>query len=512
VKKLILFTVFLYIIVTKIVLGGDAAKYNLNFDSKTLLKVSFDNYRLEGQTADKSVIPEKLGSPEFVPGYQGGGLEFKKTDAVIYDMGNNFNANEGTFECSFKLLPVQNRARGYVQVLSKDDDNKILLRFDGLNDVSMFIVNNKKSSALGGRIATTAVDKWYHLAFTWECSGKTSLLRLYVGGRLIAKKVLPFKMPDMQNAKMYLGNWITQSMPLNGVIDEVRLSNVVRYDKEIYPELISMPAIESFITEIGKAENALKEIQHDDIKHKLKAQLCDIHSAYNAVLELHSKKKFNELLNKYYLLKHDLSILISKVEYAQWWGNRKNVFEAIPYTCMHKVNGIWDNKYAENTKLVKLSSAGHEWQSFQVLIASNPQVVDGKIEIKATKLISDLGQIPADNIDFFKVGTIKPVLEGEKCRWADPLYPIKSEFEVSSDFEVVPVWVNIYVPKDLPAGDYKGQIILSSDLDSRNIDISLKVFGFSLPIRPRLKTAFGFSGSLLAQYENLDKNSPRFKS
>lgn len=65
------------------------------------------------------------------------------------------------------------------------------------------------------------------------------------------------------------------------------------------------------------------------------------------------------------------------------------------------------------------------------------------------------------------------------------------------------VWVDIYVPRDTPAGVYQGQYTVTSDQGNQVGDISLRVWDFELPIQPSLNSAFTFwqDGSVAAAAE-----------
>ena len=94
-------------------------------------------------------------------------------------------------------------------------------------------------------------------------------------------------------------------------------------------------------------------------------------------------------------------------------------------------------------------------------------------------------RIGVGQIRLYKVGYIRtvpaqyPVLHtGE---WPDPLLPL-APFEVSNPY-CQPIWVELHVPRDAPAGDYTSRIVVKGLHDVR-IDIRLKVWDFTLPDPP----------------------------
>jgi Domain of unknown function (DUF4091) len=65
------------------------------------------------------------------------------------------------------------------------------------------------------------------------------------------------------------------------------------------------------------------------------------------------------------------------------------------------------------------------------------------------------------------------------------------------------VWVDVYVPRNTPAGVYQGQYTVSSDQGNSLGEISLRVWDFELPLQPSLNSAFTFwqDGSVAAASE-----------
>ncbi len=53
-----------------------------------------------------------------------------------------------------------------------------------------------------------------------------------------------------------------------------------------------------------------------------------------------------------------------------------------------------------------------------------------------------------------------------------------------------PVWVDVTVPNDAPAGDYTGSFIVQCDQGTVRSEIALHIWNFSLPAKPSLQSAF----------------------
>lgn len=85
--------------------------------------------------------------------------------------------------------------------------------------------------------------------------------------------------------------------------------------------------------------------------------------------------------------------------------------------------------------------------------------------------------------------------------WPDPLLPNRS-FEVETN-DIQPVWIQIYVPADIPAGDYAGHLkvkVGTDDIQTVEIPLKVTVWDFTLPEENHLKIASSLNESLLEHY------------
>ena len=55
-----------------------------------------------------------------------------------------------------------------------------------------------------------------------------------------------------------------------------------------------------------------------------------------------------------------------------------------------------------------------------------------------------------------------------------------------------PFWVDVFIPRTAAAGLYKGSFTVSSDEGSESGEIDLRVWNFTLPLRPTLKSTFAY--------------------
>jgi len=70
------------------------------------------------------------------------------------------------------------------------------------------------------------------------------------------------------------------------------------------------------------------------------------------------------------------------------------------------------------------------------------------------------------------------------------------------------VWVDIYIPKSLPAGTYRGTIrVLEGTATRHSIPVELQVYGFVLPDETHMKSFFSWNAALLSNRYGIPLNS-----
>src|SRR6202049_707281 len=92
--------------------------------------------------------------------------------------------------------------------------------------------------------------------------------------------------------------------------------------------------------------------------------------------------------------------------------------------------------------------------------------------------------------------------------YPDPLIPFKDPATgqaLNGTYDAVPYalagnhnqpfWIDINVPRTAVAGHYSGTVTVTTSLGTFTLPITLQVWNFSLPVAPRLKASFGFSGN-----------------
>ena len=176
---------------------------------------------------------------------------------------------------------------------------------------------------------------------------------------------------------------------------------------------------------------------------------------------------------------------------------------------------------------IELYSARGEYESFQIgiKVSKNNTVKNNAMPVSLT--ISDLygsngGVIPKTNISFYREHYTYVDHPSPTKYWstnsslgqgwyADGLIPLvnygKEEKSTDKNSEEIffeleggtnqPIWVDIFVPRDIKPDRYQGKFMIASDGGKVEVEIILKVWDFELPLTPSLKSAF-----LLWEHQN----------
>ena len=114
--------------------------------------------------------------------------------------------------------------------------------------------------------------------------------------------------------------------------------------------------------------------------------------------------------------------------------------------------------------------------------------------------------IPTSNVEALRVRYVPVTIPSDKigavAPWPDPLPPFNGPIALVAD-ENQPIWVRVKVPRDVPAGLYKGAIRLTAEGYEADVPLEVTVFDFTLPDRMTCQTAFGMSLGTVFRYQKL---------
>jgi len=160
-----------------------------------------------------------------------------------------------------------------------------------------------------------------------------------------------------------------------------------------------------------------------------------------------------------------------------------------------------------DVKSVYIKAAKNEYEPFQIIVTA-----DGvdlyNVDVSITDLSDGNGHtIPLDDRNLFREHYINietpSSAQGGTGDFSDALIPFRDlyyyEKRNAAPFNVAngrnqPIWVDVYVPANTPAGLYTGTVTVTADGETPvNIPITLMVWDFEIPSTPSLKTAYGFA-------------------
>lgn len=157
---------------------------------------------------------------------------------------------------------------------------------------------------------------------------------------------------------------------------------------------------------------------------------------------------------------------------------------------------------AEST--VKVSLARNERESFQIVMRPPKERALDDVQFHIGDLsgpngaVLEASNISASLVKYYPV-QIPSFYEGPTGEHPDALVSFKP-FSAPGG-RTTPVWFTLHAPAGTPAGVYRGKIMmLASGADPVHINVEAQIFGFDLPVTPRLKTDFVYYPEHAAQW------------
>ncbi len=180
--------------------------------------------------------------------------------------------------------------------------------------------------------------------------------------------------------------------------------------------------------------------------------------------------------------------------------NRKELLKNRSW-CAVPLNSIVKpgEKYCPPLKIppkINVFTAKGEYESYQLIVYNGPDnIKDGKISL--TPLIGKFTKIPVKDMEIWEVAEVilkvpsklNPFsMPGD--RLPDPLIHCNTNDIQIKKNDYKAFRVTIHTPRDIPAGLYKGDIKLQFGDREQSFPVELKVWDFTLPVTPNLKTSF----------------------
>jgi hypothetical protein len=168
-----------------------------------------------------------------------------------------------------------------------------------------------------------------------------------------------------------------------------------------------------------------------------------------------------------------------------------------------------------STSSFKIFAAKGEYESFQLVIQA-PTSGLTNVNVSVSDLFGSNSQkITKNNITLYRehyvyVSHSSPSMRGNLnpplgVGWYPDglvpfLDPVTQKPPLTSDLKALPfslkpqynqpIWVDVFVPRNVPSGEYTGKLIVRSDQGQTESKVVLKVWNFELPLKPSLKSSF----------------------
>lgn len=163
-----------------------------------------------------------------------------------------------------------------------------------------------------------------------------------------------------------------------------------------------------------------------------------------------------------------------------------------------------------SSKFIHLHAARGEWEPFQVVVSGDRDVVTG-IHLSVSELRGPRGNVVAAPAVFREHYTrvsisskMSPLPPGD---YPDALVPLDFPPQALPPAPVVnqPFWIDVFVPRGTPAGVYHCTIRARSKTgEESSVEAAIEVWGFDLPLVPKLRSQIGFVWRTVAQAHGFD--------
>jgi len=158
-----------------------------------------------------------------------------------------------------------------------------------------------------------------------------------------------------------------------------------------------------------------------------------------------------------------------------------------------------------------IRAARNEAEAAQLVIRPGVSLKDLTVRAEALTGL-DGAIIPAENVEVLRVRYVNVTQATDKSSvpgfWPDPLPSFKGPIDLEAN-KNQPLWVRVKVPRQVPAGIYRGSIVLAAQNYTAEVALHVEVYDFVLPDRMTCTTTFGFSSGNVFRYQRLSDPQQR---
>ncbi|KAH3743242.1 PF13320-domain containing protein [Pelomyxa schiedti] len=155
---------------------------------------------------------------------------------------------------------------------------------------------------------------------------------------------------------------------------------------------------------------------------------------------------------------------------------------------------------------VSISAARNEYEPFQLIFHSgNSPSVFSSVTVSdfvSSEDTIDSTEVTMRKVEYVFTAEATDELGVEQEYWPDPLTPLVLPFTCPPNTNC-PLWYLVHIPKDTLSGTYSASTHLIVDSTEVTVPLKLRVYNFSIPDHPTLKSSFGLSSDMIKQYHHV---------
>ena len=177
----------------------------------------------------------------------------------------------------------------------------------------------------------------------------------------------------------------------------------------------------------------------------------------------------------------------------------------------------------ETASVLAVKTAANEAEAVQLVVTPQHDVQDVRIALEAPLVarrpdLSKIGEIPTAAVQVLREHyldiTITTDQRGTRGLWPDALPPQDDSPWPAKAGESTPFWVRVKPPKGTPKGIYGGDLVVDITRKGRppekvRVPFEVEVFGFDLPDRMTVTTAFGFNPDTVYRYHRATNDADK---
>jgi hypothetical protein len=176
----------------------------------------------------------------WVTGKMGSALSFDGSDdqVIIPPKSNQYGMSQLTLESwVYRQKSTQGTVLAKWENGNYEDKASYALEIANEKMYALIKTDGKTYGYIHNQGSTITLNQWHHIAMVWDGTTSPGTLKTYMDGTLqysISGNQLTGVIDTMPDMPIYIGTWNTGEYQFNGKIDEIRISNTLRYSGGSY--------------------------------------------------------------------------------------------------------------------------------------------------------------------------------------------------------------------------------------------------------------------------------------